>query len=223
MTIRDKNCLWHTSSLETRKVYWEKNIFTCFLVLMLFHSEICCKLLSKMSNRWVEKISRKDIELFVYFLIGLLTMDWFTVGDLLWTPMQKLKGKEVVVNAYESKSLHLHRGDLKAEGKLFSRPASINDPWETSCLCGQVISLLSSIFCLLVYLTPWYVFVTGHRWKQNIFSKSWCWTDVLWNSGLILNYLNSETQNPGCYSHHVPGPYSNMEKLLQVLLEWGFY
>lgn len=73
-------------------------------------------------------MSRKDIELFVYFLIGLLTMDWFTVGDLLWTPMQKLKGKEVVVNVYESKSLHLHRGDLKAEGKFFSRPVSINDP-----------------------------------------------------------------------------------------------
>lgn len=90
--------------------------------------------------------------------------------------------------------------DLTARGKMLCKHPSVNGRWEKLPLWTGCFNIIQ-YFWLLVSLAPCCIFGTGQWWKLTIFSSRWCWSGLPCTSGLILNYLKSDTEpGLGCSS-----------------------
>lgn len=183
-----------------------------------------CAHLAGLPGNWWSMKSRKATDLFAYFLIELLTIDCFTLGDLLWVPVKKIsRERRLSQLSINPRAIVCLEVIWKQEAK-FSVDMHPLMAGETQAACTDRLFhyCLVPFGCWFLWLLVRYLTLAID--ENNIFSKklaqepcwSLCWTGLLCTSGLILNYLKSETQNLSCCSHCMPGPLSDMEKSLQT-------
>lgn len=140
--------------------YYDLSYIKSLLLYIIIH------LCTVLSGNWEWMKIRKAVEVFTYYLIELLILDCFTLGNLLWVPMKNSQEKEggtVVI----SPRAGLLGEDLKAGGKLFCKHPSINGRWEKLPLwtgCFNIIQyfLIDAFFGSLLYLWYWPLMKTGN-------------------------------------------------------------